>query len=462
MTSGNDVDVIVVGGGISGLASAWLLHQRGVRVVLLEAAARTGGTIATARERGCLLESGPNSALETTPLIGSLFADLGIAHKRIAPNAAVHNRYVLRQGRLHALPLTPFAFLATRLFSTRAKLRILREPFIGRGAPDSEESVGGFVRRRLGMEFLDYAINPFVGGVYAGNPEALSLSAAFPRLHELEQQHGSLIRGYLLGARARRRSPEKSKQTAPMFAFSDGMQTLTDAIAQHLPRVELGSEVTGGAAGRRWYVVNASTGSGRRELRARAVVLAVPAYAAARIVMPFAPQAAAALAAIPYAPVAVAHSAYRRGVIAYRLDGFGMLVPGCERRKILGTIFSSALFENRAPGELALLTTFVGGMRQPALARLDDAELADMVHAEHAALLGASARPEFVRIRRWPQAIPQYTRGHSARIAQCEKTERDFPGLFFHANYRGGISIGDCIKSAYFAAGEVTAFLGSA
>jgi oxygen-dependent protoporphyrinogen oxidase len=462
VTSLSDVDVIVVGGGISGLASAWLLHQRGVQVVLLEAAARTGGTIATIRERGCLLESGPNSALETSPLIGSFFAELGIAEKRIDPNPAARDRYVLRQGRLHALPLTPFAFLATPLFSTRAKLRILREPFIGRGAPDSEEAVAGFVRRRLGMEFLDYAVNPFVGGVFAGNPEVLSLSAAFPRLRELEQQHGSVIRGYLFGARAHRRIQEKSKRTAPIFAFSGGMQTLPDAIAQQLPRVELRSEVMSVAADRGSYVVNASTPSGGREVRARAVVLAVPAYAAARIVMPFAPQAAAALAAIRYAPLAVVHSAYRRGVIAHRLDGFGMLVPECERRKILGTIFSSALFENRAPDGLALLTTFVGGERQPELAQLNGADLADMVHLEHAALLGASARPEFVRVRRWPQAIPQYTLGHAQRIARVEETERAFPGGFFCANYRGGVSIGDCIQSAHRAVGEIAAFLDSA
>ena len=459
MTSRSDVDVIVVGGGISGLASAWLLCQRGVQVVLLEAAARTGGTIATTRERGCLLESGPNSALETSPLIGSFLADLGISDRRIDPNPEARERFVVRQGRLHALPLTPFALLATPLFSTRAKLRILREPFIGRGAPDSEEPVAGFVRRRLGGEFLDYAVNPFVGGVFAGKPEALSLSAAFPRLHELERQHGSVIRGYLLEARVRRRDREKSKRTAPMFAFTDGMQTLPDALAQQLPRVEIRSEVMSIAADRGSYIVNASTPSGAHELRARAVVLAVPAYAAARIVMPFAPQAAAALAAIRYAPLAVVHSAYRRGVIAHRLDGFGLLVPECERRKILGTIFSSALFANRAPDELELLTTFVGGERQPELAQLDDADLADMVCLEHAALLGASARPEFVRVRRWSQAIPQYTIGHAQRIAKVEATERAYPGAFFCANYRGGVSIGDCIESAHRAFGDVAAFL---
>ncbi len=454
-----DADVIVVGGGISGLASAWEIQQQGARVLVLEAGTHAGGCITTARESGCLLESGPNSALETTPLIRPLLDALGIAGSRIPANPEANNRYILRDGRLNALPLSPLAFLATPLFSTRAKLRLLREPFIARGAADAEESVADFVRRRLGAEFLDYAINPFVGGVYAGDPEQLSVAAAFPRLHELEQAHGSLIRGQLAGARARRRNPEKSKQSAPMFAFQEGMQTLTDAIAHRLPRIELGTKVESVTASDGRYVIEAISSGVRREFCARAVLLAVPAYAAAGLVAPIAQPAAAALAAIPYPPVAVVHSVYRRSAIAHPLDGFGMLIPECEHRQALGTIFSSTLFGNRAPEGLVLLTTFIGGVRQPDLARLDETAIADTAHAEHAALLGASARPEFVRTTCWPQAIPQYTLGHSARMRQVAEAERGYPGLFFCANYRGGVSIGDCIKSADRAAGEVAAFL---
>jgi oxygen-dependent protoporphyrinogen oxidase len=457
-----DADVIVVGGGISGLASAWGIQQRDARVLVLEAGLRAGGCIATTREQGCLLESGPNSALETTSLINPLLETLGIAGARIPARPEARNRYILRQGRLNALPLSPLAFLTTPLFSMCAKLRLLREPFIARGAADREESVAAFVRRRLGAEFLDYAINPFVGGVYAGDPEALSVAAAFPRLHELEQEHGSLIRGQLLGARARRHNPNKSKQSAPMFAFHEGMQTLTDAIARRLLRIELGTEVASVSARNGHYVIEANSAGVRREFRARAVLLAVPAHAAAGLVAPFAPPAAAALAAIPYPPVAVAHSAYRRSAITHPLDGFGMLVPECERRQILGTIFSSTLFGNRAPEDVVLLTTFVGGVRQPALARLDETEIADLALAEHTALLGASACPEAVRIKYWPQAIPQYTLGHAARITHVENAELEFPGLFFCANYRGGVSIGDCIKSADRATREVAAFLRNA
>lgn len=454
-----DLDVIVVGGGISGLACAWGLQKSGRKVLLLEAASRTGGTIGTVREHGCLLESGPNSTLDTTPLIGRLLAELGIAGERVDAAPAARNRYILRQGKLLALPLSPAAFLSTPLFSTLAKLRLLREPFIGRHPKNSEESVADFVRRRLGAEFLDRAINPFVAGVYAGDPEQLSVRAAFPKLHELEQAHGSLLLGQLLGARARARNPEKSKQSAAMFAFRDGMQTLTDAIARRLEQVELGTEVISVEPGNGVHLVRTAGTNGQREFRARVVLLSLPAYTAANLAAPFAPRASAALAAIPYPPVAVAASAYRKGSSAHALDGFGFLVPQGEERQILGTIFSSTLFDNRAPRGLDLLTTFVGGMRQPALAQREESEIAELVQAEHASILGAAPRAEFVKVRRWPRAIPQYTLGHLARIAQIEKAERDVPGLFFCANYRGGVSIGDCIRSAEGIAARALSFL---
>lgn len=459
MNNDVDADVIVLGAGISGLASAWEIQQQGARVLVLEARAQAGGCIASHRDQGCLLESGPNSALETNPLIAPLLESLGIGHERVLASPRSINRYIVRHGRLHALPLSPFAFLSSSLFSTRAKLRLLREPFVSRANPDTDESVAAFVRRRLGDEFLDYAINPFVGGVYAGDPQSLSVGAAFPRLHELEQRYGSLIRGQLRGAMARRRNPEKSRQSAPMFAFREGMQTLTDAIAQRLASIELGTRVTNITVGREGYTVEATRADGHRVYRARAVVVAVPAWAAATLVASMAPAAAAALRSIVYPPVVVVHSAYRRGAIAHPLDGFGLLVPEREGLRTLGTLFSSTMFANRAPSGLVLLTTFIGGARQPELTQLDENEIADMAQAEHVSLLGAVAPPEFVRVTRWAQAIPQYNIGHATRIRTLEQTENASPGLFFCANYRGGVSIGDCIKSAKRSSREVTAFL---
>ena len=458
MSHALDADVIVIGGGISGLACAWNLQQRGLRVIVLESQLRAGGSIGSTREQGYLVESGPNSALDTTPLIARLLEEIGVAGERIAASPVADNRYILRDGKLMALPMSPVDFIATRLFSLRAKLRLLKEPFIG-ATSAAEETVAGFVRRRLGTEFLDYAINPFVAGVYAGDPEALSVQAAFPRLYELEQAHGSLIRGYLAGSAARKRNPEKSKHAAPMFAFRDGMQTLTDAIAHKLARVELATAAVKIVPGSDCQSVAVRSPQGLRDFRARAVVIATPAYAAAGLVNGFSPAAGAALTTIPYPPVAVAVCGYLRDAIGHPLDGFGVLVPQRERGQTLGTLFSSSLFEHRAPSGKVMLATFVGGTRQPSLARVDEAEIAAIVQAGHAATLGARSVPDFVRIKRWEQAIPQYTLGHHDRISAVDAAEREFPGVFFCANYRGGVAIGDCVKAAYGMAGKVERFL---
>lgn len=453
--------VVVIGGGISGLATAWWLEQSGHDVVVLEAEARPGGTIGSTREQGCLIEAGPQSALDTSPLIGQLIEAAGIAATRLDAAPAAKNRFVLRGGRLIPLPLSPPALLATPLFSIKAKLSVLREPFIGRSAAAEEETVAQFVRRRLGAEFLDYAINPFVAGVYAGDPERLSLRAAFPRLHEVEQRYGSLIRAQIFGMRERRRSAEPSRQSAAMLSFRDGMQTLPDALAARLGKVMLATRATGlerdnGGA----WVVSAEGPDGPARFQARAAVLAVPAFEAVALVRAHAPAAASALEQIVYPPVAVVASAYDRGAVAHRLDGFGFLVPEREHRRILGTLFSSTLFADRAPEGTVLLTTFVGGMRQPGLAQVDDRALLASVHAELAELLGARAAPRWARVRRWQRAIPQYSLGHLLRMDALAAAEGALPGLYFCANYRGGIAVGDCVKSAHLMAERVAARLG--
>src|SRR5512134_2373278 len=238
-----DCDVVVVGAGVSGLATAFHLQCRGHAVRILEAAPRAGGVIASRRRDGALYETGPNSTLDTTPLIGELLDAAGVAAARLDATAAAAKRYVVRAGRLVALPASPGAFLATPLFSLRAKLALAREPFVAPAPPGREESVAVFVRRRLGTEFLEYAIEPFVAGVYAGGPERLSVQAAFPRLHALEQRYRSLIRGQILGARERARQRERAKNTASSFSFRDGMQMLPDALARGLRGLETGVRV---------------------------------------------------------------------------------------------------------------------------------------------------------------------------------------------------------------------------
>jgi protoporphyrinogen/coproporphyrinogen III oxidase len=454
------LDVVVVGAGISGLVAAHRLARAGLQVCVVDAGTRAGGVIGTVVRDGCLFERGPNSALDTTPLIGELVEQLGLQAQMRLASAAAEKRYVVRGGVLTALPTSPGAFFSTKLFPLSAKLALLREPFLRASDPEAEESIAAFVRRRLGREFLDYAIDPFVAGIYAGDPEKISVRAAFPKLHALEQRWGSLIRGQMLGARERRQQKEAAKNTAKSFSFAGGMQVLTDALAAALGHIELQTRVTRMARDASGVFTLWGERQGESvEWRARAVVLATPTATAAALVREHAGDAAAALDAIEYAPVATVASAYVAAGIAHPLDGFGCLVPRKEQRRVLGVLFSSTMFDGRAPAGAALLTTFVGGQRNPELPALAEADIAALAHGEHAALLGARQPPLFQTVTRWPRAIPQYTLGHLDRVARADAAQRALPGLVFCASWKGGVSVGDCIKNGHQGADTVAAYL---
>jgi oxygen-dependent protoporphyrinogen oxidase len=451
--------VVVVGAGISGLTAAFWLKQSGVTVTVLEQDVVPGGTMRTRQEGGWLIETGPNSALETTPVFGEMFDLLGIAGERQYASETSNNRYILRNGALHPLPMSPPAFMRSRLWTTRGKLRLIAEPFIGRGT--REETIAEFVERRLGREFLDYAINPFVAGVFAGSPEHLSVRAAFPKLYALEEKYGGLIKGMIKGARERKQRAEVAKDRAKMFAFKNGMQSLPDAIVR-----SLGLAVQCGCSAHR--VARKPDGSFRvgytlsgktSELEADAVVLSTPAYAAAPILRPLAPGLADRLAAIYYPPVAEVFVGFREEQVPRPLDGFGYLIPAKERRKILGTIWSSAIFPGRAPAGHIALTSFVGGSRQPELLARDDAELLSTVLAELRSLMGVQGDPVCSRVIRWNRAIPQYNLGYHTVVEAIEDLERETPGLHLCSNYRGGIAVGDCVKNGKAAAGRIVAAL---
>ncbi|MDR0771201.1 MAG: protoporphyrinogen oxidase [Burkholderiales bacterium] len=471
-------EVIVVGAGVSGLVAAYRLMKKGHRVRVLEAAPQAGGVMVSGRRDGMLWESGPNSGMDTTPLINELLDSLGIREQRADARKIADRRFIVRGGRLVPLPMSPLAFLSTPLFSAGTKFGLLREPFIARSSPESDESVAAFVRRRLGSEFLDYAIEPFVAGIFAGDPEQLSVQAAFPKLFALEQRYGGLIRGLILGARERKRQREKSKNNARSFSFNDGMQTLTDALVRGLTAangvVETGVRVTAiaGETEGGWTVHGVRGDEQETTYRARSVVLATPADAAAVLLaslkMPWdnggaqaLGDAAQALREIPYAPVSIAISAWRREAVTHSLDGFGFLVPRKENKNILGTLFSSSMFDHRADEAHAVLTTFIGGMRQPELPGCDDGALREMAESELASLIGVKGTPLWTKISRHPRAIPQYTFGHLDRVRRVEAVRKHAPGLFFCANWRGGISVSDCIKNGYQTADDIDTFIAS-
>jgi oxygen-dependent protoporphyrinogen oxidase len=444
-----NVSTIIIGGGVSGASALHWLASRGDDVLLLEAAERLGGVIGSYRNGlGALVETGPNSTQLSHPQFHAIIDELGLRDEMMTADARAKNRFIVRGGALVATPSGPGDFLTSPLFSMRAKLRLLKEPFIAAAPADREESIAEFVERRLGREFLDYAINPFVSGVYAGRPEALSVRHAFPKLHALEQRHGSLIRGAL----ARRKQTKQARkdatgtpQVSSLISFREGMVTLPRRVGERwADRVVPGAAV---AALRphegRWHIEAAGETYG-----ADRVVVATSAYGAAALVDPFDDVLAASLRGIQYPPVATALSVYRREAIAHALDGFGCLIPEVEHRRVLGVIFSSTLFPNRAPEGMVAITTFIGGARQPEIAGLPDEALSTIVYDEHRELLGASTRPESFELNRWPHAIPQYNLGYGRVLEAIEAAERRSPGLHMLGNYRGGVSVGDCVWSA--------------
>ena len=441
--------VAIIGGGITGLTAAFRLRERGVPVTLYESGPRVGGVIQTVRQDGYLAECGPNTLLETSPRIGELIRDAGLEDQLLYSDPGAGKRFLVRRGQPVPLPGSPAAFLFTRLFSLGAKLRLLREPFIRPGDPDADESVAAFVRRRLGQEFLDYAINPLVAGIYAGDPALLSVKHAFPKLHALEQRYRSLIRGQILGARERGRRAEVSKQNARKISFRTGLQALPDALHARLSDVaRLSAPVTGLARNEDGWMITVRSGDEEEVTVHPAVVFAAPAYRLAGLKLAGIPQRPLrSVSMIPYPPVASVVLGFRREDVVHPLDGFGMLIPEIERFNILGTLFSSSLFPSRAPEGCVTLSSYVGGTRAPDLALESPDELVRLTLDDLRHLLGVRGEPTFRHTFVFPRAIPQYNVGFGQCKELMDRTEMESPGLFLAGHYREGISLSDSIVS---------------
>ena len=451
--------VAVVGAGLAGLTAAFRLKRRGARVVVYESGERAGGVIRSERRDGYLAELGPNSMAVPGPAAAALIADLDL-RGRVLPSAPdARHRYIVRRGKLIALPTSPPEILTTRLLSNAAKLAVFGEPLADAGDSPVEESVAGFVRRRFNQELLDYVANPFVAGVFAGDPEQLSVRHALPRLYAMEQSNGSVIKGMMQRGRARKQKDESEGDHGDVVSFRDGLQELTDALVRDLgSAVRPRASVTGIRRGPKGWTVEAAFQA--NELY-DAVVLAVPAYCVDDVDLALdGAERLKTIASIPHPPVAVLALGFRREEVSHPLDGYGFLVPEVERKHVLGALFTSSLFPGRAPEGHVLLTTFVGGVRNPDLANADLNTLTARVLDDLRTLTGARGEPTFRAAHLWPKAIPQYTLSHGRFKDILDDVERKNAGLALAGSYREGVSLGDVITGADDAANRILAHLG--
>ncbi len=458
--------IAIVGGGISGLATAHYLRQglqaasRSAELVLFEARGSPGGTMRTSREQGFTMEWGPNGFLTNKPHSLELARQLGLSDRLLRSADLARKRFVFSQGRMHRLAETPGAFLQSSLLSVMGRLRVLAEPFIAPPLSGEDESVADFARRRLGSQAMEKLIEPMTAGVFAGNPDELSLASCFPRIHELETRYGGLIKAMLRLRWERRRDRDQAGMSAGpggvMTSFDTGVQALVEVLAGKFSKeLQLASEVeTVGYRGGKFQLA-VKTGGARSECEADAVVVAAPAYAAGALLCGLDGALSADLERIPYAPVAVAALGYEAGALAWPLDGFGFLVPRLEGRRILGALWDSSVFPARAPQGQALIRVMVGGARQPELARLPEDELLALVRGEILGLMGVSAQPVLAKVFYHKRGIPQYLKGHGRLLERVSTCLASWPRLHLNSNAYRGVSLNDCVLQSRLCAERV-------
>jgi len=460
--------IVVVGAGISGLACAYRLRQLGHHPLVLEATERAGGVIATVRKGGFLFETGPQSPRFPAP-VWQLVRELRLEGEFVAGNPKA-KRYILWQGQLHVAPLSPASLITTRLVGLKSKLRVLREAFGYTQPPNYEESLAAFVQRKFGTDVLENLVDPLIFTIFFGDAHKMGMQSAFPALVEWERSHGSLVRGAL---RARKKSHNTDAESLPanssaylspkslrvtdalpaLGSFQSGMAALPERLTEEL-KAELcyGAEVASIAVlpneksspGFEWQIRL----NGGEQISTRYLVLAVPAYIAARLLEVSFSALASLLRAIAYAPICVVSSAYKRSDVAHTLDGFGFMVPRSEGLHTTCTFWNSSLFADRAPGGALVITSFAGRTLNAAVEAKNGDEYAQIIGAENARILGISAPPLERVVWRDSRALPQYNVGHAGRVAEIYDILRVLPNLRLIGNFLQGRSIGDCVQVA--------------
>lgn len=446
------VDVLIIGGGISGLASAWWLARSGLSVEVWEANQRPGGKIMSIRQDGYLTERAAAMVLNFRPEVVELMRETGLESAKTARlPAAEARRYLLHRGRLKTLPMRLGPMVASPLWSLRGKLRLLAEPFIFPGGR-TDESVSEFITRRLGSEVLEKAMEPFVAGTLAADVDQASAAAVLPRLLALEQRYGSIGVGVLANRILRRRTA----CTTDTFSFNGGMGTLVDALAKTSGiNLRTGHTAQELIRERDGWKATAATPYGQRNLSACHVIVATPAPAAAALVNPLDHELAGLLRGIGYATVNVVHAGMARDAVGHPMDGAGFLAPKGESTTLTGNLWMSALFPGRAPPGKVLLTSYLGGARAPQVADWDDGRLANEALDTLRPLMDFRADPEMVRIDRHDEALPMYHGAYQARMQAITARLQQIPGLHLEANYRGGVSVRDRLVCGHAVADRI-------
>ena len=448
----NDIEVLVVGGGISGLAVAQRLGQQGIRVEVWDRAAKPGGMVRSVRKDGYLTEQAAAMLLNFRPDVTRFISEARLEDRK-QPRIEVDHRYVISDGRLRELPMKMGPLLMSDIWSMRTKLRMMLEP-LARRSRGGEESVSEFVRRRFGEEVLEKALGPYVAGLLASDPDRASAEAVLPRLVALERRWGSIVLGALVHRLFRRRSAVQTEA----FSFRGGMATLAGVLAEADGVCFCGGHeaVSLLPTGNGW-LATARTRMGEREVRASQVILSTPASTTAGLIRSTQAELASLLDTIEYAPLNVVHTGFHRHGIRHGLDGNGFLSLGDAGAPLIGCMWMSSIFDDRAPAGRALLSNYVGGARHPYTASWSDRRLVDSVLEALRPLIGLRSEPEMVRVDRHRRSLPMYHDNYCERARRIRELAAPLSGLHLVANYLGGVSVRDRLACAMQAADKVLA-----
>ncbi len=451
--------IAVLGAGISGLSTAYALEKTAERenleieVVILEKLERTGGKVMSVKTDGFLCEWGPNGFLDNKPMTLDLCRSLGVDANLLRSNDNARKRFIYAGGTLHRLPETAGAFLKSGLISWPGKLRLGCEMLITPNRGDDDETLADFARRRLGGEALERLIGPMVSGIFAGDPETMSLRSCFPRIYQLEQEYGGLIKAMAKLGRQKRAERKAGKQVASaagpggiLTSFAGGIQDLTDALVEKLTaEIRVASGVARLETKEGGFLLHLED---ETVVEADMVVSAAPAHALATMLKQTDAQAASLLQQIPYAPMNIVCFGYERDKISRDLSGFGYLIARGEKRHTLGTLWDSSIFPNRAPRGQVLLRSMYGGATNPQAIELSEDEVRNKTMADLKLIMGIDAEPDFVKVFRHRRAIPQYVPGHGRRLLELDERLAQIPGLFLTGNAFFGVGINDCVNAS--------------